>query len=51
MIPSAARCNEADMMGEKDEARKGVCARERCFKKGERRSLEIEKEESGNWIC
>lgn len=50
MIPSAAKRSEADMMGEEDEARKGVRAHERCFKKGERRSLVIEKEGSGNWI-
>lgn len=49
-MESAARCSEVDMMGEKDEARKGVCAHELCFKKGERRSLKIEKEEPGNWI-
>lgn len=34
MFPSAARRSEADMMGGEDEARKGVCAGERCFKKG-----------------
>lgn len=34
VFPSAARRSEADMMWEEDEARKGVCAGERCFKKG-----------------